>query len=320
VTGVWLTAVARYLTREESYRLTVSPAIADLQFEAGTRHGLRRWIRYVGVWRAIGGAVYADTRHGLGLAFGPDVRTAWRMAGVVYAVLLTLTIYFVLPSGFGLDLLGVDGYAAVLALRLPAAMARCLPVILLPIAVVFARRLEDATRPILLTATLVSVVVVIGSFTLVVPATRTADQYFQAAVWRGRMETAEPPRSLDAVRRDLTVPLARPDQLRARRENNNFLRHDIAARGTSTFAFALIGLGFARKRGWRACLWVAGAWLAWGAVIGGTMELYASGLFPRGLPVGLLSWTQTAALFAVGLLALTVRRWDDTHRPAKVCA
>lgn len=317
MTGDWLAAVARRLTREESYLLTVSPAIADLQFEAGTRNGLGRWMRYIGVWRAIGGTVYADTRHGLGLAFGPDARTAWRMAGVVYAVLLTLNIYFVLPSGFGLDVLGLDGYAAVLAWRLPGAMASCLPFILVPLAIALVRRVDRATRPILLTAALIALVVVIGSLTLVVPATRTAEQYFQAAVWRGRMETAEPPRSLEAVRRDLTVPLARPDQLQARRDRNRYLRHDIAARGTSTFAFALIGLGLARLRGWRAWLVAAGASLAWGAVIGSALEAYGSGLFPQGLPVGLLSWTRTTALFVVGLLALIVRHWNERHEPAE---
>ena len=84
----------------------------------------------------------------------------------------------------------------------------------------------DAARPILLAAAVVSLVMVVTNVTLAVPAGRMADQYRQAAFWRARMDTADPPRSLEAVRRDLTVEAStRQDQRRARADRNRFLYH-----------------------------------------------------------------------------------------------
>jgi hypothetical protein len=228
----------------------------------------------------------------------PDLQwRAWRAALIVFGVALSFSVYYLLPAGFGLDILGVDGYAVVLAWRLPNAAISCLPVVLLPIAIVFTRRVPHATRPILVVGALVGLLVVTISLTMVVPASRTAEQYFQAAVWRGRMETTDPPRSLGDVRRDRIAPLTRVDQLRARRDNDRVIRRDVAARGASTLAFALIGIGLARRRGLRLVLWGAAVYLVWATLVAATLMAYTF-VFTAGLPPGLVSWTWVAALFA----------------------
>ena len=88
------------------------------------------------------------------------------------------------------------------------------------------------------------------------------------------METTNPPRSLEAVRRELTVPLTRADQRRARRDRDSFEWHVIMARGASVFGLALIGIGLARKRGWRVLNWAALACLVWWGVIVAAITVY----------------------------------------------
>jgi hypothetical protein len=149
----------------------------------------------------------------------------------------------------------------------------------------------------------------IVSVVLVTPCNRIAGQYRQAAYWRARMDPAVPPRSLDAIRRELTVPLTRQAQRRARVDNNRFLTHDILARSAGAFAFALIGIGFAHKRGWRAFAWYATAYGVWMLLILIAMLTYERSFFPD-RPTGLMPWTGTAALFAVGTLALLTARRD----------
>jgi hypothetical protein len=310
MTGEWIARVARRLIRDRTYQLTVSPAIADLQHEpaASARH---RFLGYAAVWRALAGAIRIDLAHDVAIAFGRDAQaSAWRTAGHVYGTMFLFTLLFQRRVTFGIDELGLDGYAMVFAWRLPAVAAACLPVVLVPVALVLTRRLGSALRPILLSAAIVALVAITAGFTLVVPATRMADQYVQAAFWRARMETADPPRSLEAIRRDLTVPLTRQDQRRARADTDRFVWHDIVSRGVTTFALALIGIAFARKRGMGLFGWAVASYVAWAVVmaiaIGAYTRVFA---FPQTMP-GMLLWTRAIAVFAVGTLALILTRTD----------
>ena len=82
------------------------------------------------------------------------------------------------------DNLGPDGFVALFVTRLPSYAATSLLLIIVPAAFVLTRRLGDATRPVLLSAVVMSIVCVATSFTLVVPAARISEQYTQAAVVR----------------------------------------------------------------------------------------------------------------------------------------
>jgi hypothetical protein len=171
-------------------------------------------------------------------------------------------------------------------------------------------RRSTEVRSILIAAAVVSLVFVVASVALAVPAERRADQYRQAAFWRARMDTADPPRSLEAIRRELTVELTRQEQRRARADNNRFLLHSIAAKAMATFAFALIGIGLARKRGWRLLLWAAGAYVVWVLLLTGVVGVIEWTSFPRARPIAVFAWAQTIALFVVGTLALLTSRRD----------
>ena len=307
MTGEWIARVARRLIRDRTYQLTVSPAIADLQHEP-TASASHRFVGYVSVCRALAGALAIDLAADCTLAFNRDARSsAWHVAANVFGGLFLLNLLAESRLVFAVGDLGIDGIATVFALRLPSIAASCLPALLIPVAVVLTRRLGHALRPILLSAVVVSSVFAAVSVAVVVPTNRTADQYTQAAYWRARMDTTDPPRSLSAIRQELAVPLVRPDQRRARADRNRYLSHDILARSAGTFAFALIGLGFARKRGWRAVAWGGLAYLVWAVLILAAMEVYGRVFFPQA-PAGLLPWTRTSALFLVGTLALLVAR------------
>jgi hypothetical protein len=304
MTGEWIAKVASVVIRQHTYDLTVEPAIADLQREAASATGQGWSPGYLAVWRAVFGAIAIDLAGDFALAFSRDARsTAWHVAANVFGGLFLLSLLAESRLVFAVGDLGIDGIATVFALRLPSIAASCLPALLIPIAVVLTRRLGHALRPILLSAVVVSSVFAAVSVAVVVPASRTADQYRQAAYWRARMDTTDPPRSLGAIRQELTVPLTRPDQRRARADNNRYLSHDILARSAGTFAFALIGLGFARKRGWRAFAWYATAFAAWSLLMWMSILAYERAFFPD-RPAGLIPWTRTGAMFLVGTLAL----------------
>jgi hypothetical protein len=310
VSGDWIALVARCVIREHTYDRTVSPAIADLHFEASTRFRMQRLLGYVSIYRAVFGALAIDIGEDLSRAFNRDARSsAWRAAAILCVLQIGLSLILNWQPMLGIEELGLDGLGVVLAFNFPSLVLASLPAAFIPFAVVMTRR-HGLARPILTAAAVVSVVIVVVGVTLAVPAGRMADQYRQAAFWRARMETADPPRSLEAVRRDLTVELTRQDQRRARADRNRFLYHGIAARAMGTFAFAIIGIGLARKRGWRMLLWAAGAYVVWMAILAGVVGAFESAWFPRPRPIGVIQWTQTIALFIVGALALRVGASD----------
>jgi hypothetical protein len=155
----------------------------------------------------------------------------------------------------GSDELGLDALSVILAFSLPSLAVASLPAVLIPFAVVMTRRGTEA-RSILIAAGVVSVIVVrrerhtCGAGR---PQGRpiSAGRILACPDGHGGSSTARS----RAIRRELTVEITRPDQRRARADRNQFLFHSIAARAMGTFAFALIGIGLARKRGWRLLLW-----------------------------------------------------------------
>lgn len=303
MTGDAISRLARLLLRERTYELTVAAAIADGHFEAARRS---RLLRYAAIVRAFAGAVVIDLRDDLTLAFDSDPRsTVWRMAAYVFGALFLFNLFTESRPILDLAALGIDAAATVLMWRLPSLAIPVLPALLIPVAMVLTRRRGNAMRPVLVRAAIVSGVFIAASVANV-PFARTAEQYRQAAYWRARMDTTDPPRSLEAIRRELTVPITRPDQRRARGDNNRFIAHSILAKCAGTFAFALIGIGLARKRGWRALVWYAAAFAVWSLLIVIAALTYERAFVP--VPGALYPWTRTLALFLVGTLALLVAR------------
>jgi hypothetical protein len=301
VTGDLIAIIARHLLRERTYEQTVAAAIADSHFESGTRTRLHC---YVSIVRAFIGAVAIDLRDDLTLAFDRDARSsAWRSAAKVFGIVCVLNL--LTESRLILDAvaLGLDAVALIYMWRLPSLAVPALPLLMVPIAVVLTRRLGNAMRPVLVSAAIVSTVFLAASVANV-PFARTADQYRYAAHWRARMDTADPPRSLEAIRQELTVPITRLDQRRARADNNRFIAHSILATCAGTFALALIGIGLARKRGWRAFVWYAAACAVYWLLIVMPVLIYQRLFFP------VYPWTKTIALFIVGTLALLAARRD----------
>ena len=307
MTGDLIAFVARRLLRERTYDLTVAPAIADCGFEAETRLRARRFFGYLSISRALAGALTIDIGDDLAIAFNREARsTAWRTAAHVFGALFLFNLFSESRLIFDLATLGIDAAAAVFMWRLPDHAAATLPVLLIPVAIVLTRRLGNAVRPVLISAAIVSCVFAAVSVAVVVPSTRTAEHYRQAAYWRARMDAADSPRTLEAVRQELTAPIMRPDQRRARADRNRFLTHDILSRSAGTFAFALIGIAFARTRGWRAVSWAGLAFLSYSVVLFALIEMFLR-LYAAQVPAG-VPWSRTFALFLVGTLALLVAR------------
>ena len=80
--GIWMSRVARRLTRPDTFERLVSPAIADLQAEAA-QGWLQRLRHYAALTMVLGCAVVRDFRLDLSTAFDADSwRTVWSRAAV----------------------------------------------------------------------------------------------------------------------------------------------------------------------------------------------------------------------------------------------
>lgn len=86
--GTWLAGLARGLVHPETFSSIVSPAIADLQFEAALGRTDTRLSHYVGVWVAVSAAVVHDV-------FRDSRPPAWSepLALVIALVLLQFGYY-----------------------------------------------------------------------------------------------------------------------------------------------------------------------------------------------------------------------------------
>lgn len=82
--GIWMTRIARQLTRPDTFERLVSPAIADLQTEAA-QGGIRRLRHYAALTMVLGCAVARDFRIDIKTAFEPDtLHDVWARATIWY--------------------------------------------------------------------------------------------------------------------------------------------------------------------------------------------------------------------------------------------
>ncbi len=90
--GDWLTTVARAMMHDDTFDAIVSPAIADLQFEAPAAGYVCSARGYAGVWVAVTGAVRRDLARDLRV-LSDDAATLTSlvfMQACYYTCLLTL--------------------------------------------------------------------------------------------------------------------------------------------------------------------------------------------------------------------------------------
>ena len=90
--GAWLTRLGEWFLDEETFNLVLSPAIADLQFESAAAGLAVSILGYIGVWKALAGAVWRDTCGDVLLILEDAPMLSWLIALQVayYAGLLML--------------------------------------------------------------------------------------------------------------------------------------------------------------------------------------------------------------------------------------
>jgi hypothetical protein len=267
--GARLDSFSRLLLRDETYRLIAAPAIADLQAEHAQAGPWRRIVNRLAVWKTLGIALALDLRHDLAIVVTRvDGHSPYRVALVVYVISVVIATWAALPRGFGIDILGADGYAAMVGNRLTTVAIPNLPILLLPLAAIVGRRGWAGVRPVIVAMAIVSAVTVGAAETFAPRAYTVSDAYFKAAVWRGRVEPQNMHRPLSefldkGYRRSMTVtsaprPPVPPSRMRWSRD---------AAIVVATLALALVGMAISRTRGWRIGLHLALIYVPWAAAV-----------------------------------------------------
>ena len=177
LTGSWLTAAAARLLRDETHRMIITPAIADLQIEEADGH-LARARGYLAVWRVLAVALLIDLRADVGLPWTwGAVRNAW-MPALFAGVCVACASIWVPPGAFAdIEVLGWDGYAIVIALAIVEKVLTFLPVTALQFASGLRQSTPRAIGPALLASAAIAVVTV-GANVLVVPAVMLERQLY----------------------------------------------------------------------------------------------------------------------------------------------
>ena len=136
--GTWLTAIARRVTRKETFDSLVAPALADLQYEAAARRPIR-W-HYAAFAIVIATALLRDLRTDVHLTF--TATRVWRRTGAWWAGFGAVYVWLVAYIDTPWHLLDTPGHATALLNALTAAAVVALPYALA--AAVFYLRRETA--------------------------------------------------------------------------------------------------------------------------------------------------------------------------------
>jgi hypothetical protein len=169
MTGSWLAAAAARFLRDETHRMIVAPAIADLQIEEADGH-LARARGYLAVWRVLAVGLLIDMRADIGLPWTwGAVRNAW-VPALFAGVCVACASIWVPPGAFAnLEVLGWDGYAIVMTLAIVEKFLTLLPVTALQFASGLRQITPRAFWPALVASAVIALVTV-GANVLVIPA------------------------------------------------------------------------------------------------------------------------------------------------------
>lgn len=121
--GVWLTAIARRITRKQTFESLVAPALADLQYEGASGRPIAR--HYTALVIVIATALLRDLRVDAQLTFGAS--SVWRRVAAWYGGFVIVYVAMVLYADTPWHLLDATGLAATLANALANGLVVSLP-------------------------------------------------------------------------------------------------------------------------------------------------------------------------------------------------
>jgi hypothetical protein len=166
--GIWLTAIARRITRKETFDSLVAPALADLQYESAARRPIRR--HYAAFVIVIATALLRDFRTDVQLTFtAPRV---WRRTAAWWAGFGALFVWAVAYADTPWHLLDAIGRATAVAYAVALGVISALP-FALAAAVFYLRRQSSAPRRAIAVAAL-TFVAATATLNLTVSAVRPA--------------------------------------------------------------------------------------------------------------------------------------------------
>jgi hypothetical protein len=224
--GIWMTRIARQLTRPDTFERLVSPAIADLQTEAA-QGGLRRLRHYAALTMVLACAVLRDFRLDLSSAFDADSwRNVWGRAAA-WALVAAACNWAAMYMLTARTLARLDGPPSLEAAVMDGLVFRSIVPALVAALVVAAynlrRRHPSSLRTVVAVAAVFIVATpIVGAFAsaLFAPSRDALNQVYSIA------------------RPDLPAMTMAPQQLQA------------LSGMIQTAAFAWLGVALARYRGW----------------------------------------------------------------------
>jgi len=299
--GRYLEGLARWLTRADTFERLVSPAIADLQCEAG-RGRLMRMRHYMAVGGVLVWAIVGDLSRDAGLAFEPGARHGvWRRAAWWY--LAAVGVFAWIGSGDTpwhlLDAATRQAALISAALNLPfAAMAPATAA-----AVFYLRRHGAPIR------TIVAVTMLVVAATTVL--TLAISQYNNGVSMQiyERVDAALPAAAREGGHSDhrwsIWLDYRRDDLVD---------RSSLYRSGAGMVPWALLGFVLARGRNWKVPVRLTGfvaTWFALGYIvlrIDVTLRMVPSTAYQR--------WRDVVLMLATSLIWLLVERMTS-HGPGE---
>jgi hypothetical protein len=246
---------ARRIFRDETFRLMIEPAIADMQAEA-SRGTLFRWKHYVGIGVLLISALLEDLRLDVSFAFDPESRRiAWKRAVLWYAG--GVGVFTALGMRYDIPWKRIDWSAwpaALISTALEGLVMGALPGTLCAIVYLYRRRLSRRS--------IVAVAILVGTLTTglalaVRPLRMSADQ-----VLFNEVQSSDDDQFLSSAhqQRAYAAPHFDID------ENVAWWKEVLI--GVQLLAWVPIGVILGRRRGWRIALTFLGILITWVLSVG----------------------------------------------------
>jgi hypothetical protein len=247
----WLTAIARRITREETFNALVAPALADLHFEAGARRPLAG--HYTGLPVVIATALLRDLRIDVQLTF--TAGHVWRRAAAWYGALIVGHAGLVLYLDTPWHLLDDAGRAAVLSIAVGRGILGALPMTMA--ATAFHLRRATMSHRAITVAVLCAAVAIVG-FQFAAASMRPAVNQVVLDSASRVIAQGRPGAGLDDMNRYPGHWTHWLEDVRDRSSDSAAFRGDAelaAPSRTAAYAlfvvpFAIFGAVLARARGW----------------------------------------------------------------------
>jgi hypothetical protein len=276
--GIWLTAIARRITRKETFDSLVAPALADLQHESAARRPIGR--HYAAFVIVLATAVIRDLRIDARLTFAAT--RVWRRTAAWWAGFGAFYVWTVLYVDTPWHLLDSVGRATAVAYSIAVGVINALP-LALGAAVFYLRRHDTAQRRTIAVAALTLVAAAV-TLNLTVSWVRPATNRILVASVMRVMAEERPGATLDDRAR---YRGQWHEWLKTRREGTAHYAHEFAERiGGGAVLSSLVrlapwvvfGLVLARGRRWTVFLRVVGIFATYAFVQVVTIWLHVPGL------------------------------------------